>query len=297
MTQVVANGINIEYEQHGRRENESLILIRGLGTQLIDWPDSLIEGLVASGLHVVTFDNRDVGLSQKFDNFASSRAGAEPVEPVPAYDATDMAKDVIGLMDVLDIEKAHILGISMGGMIAQLVAAEYPGRVHSMISVMSSSSRRGLPGGTPAACQAMIASPDPDGGDEAIIALNAESMAVFGSPGYPESLTHRRRMATRQFERCYNPDGVARQMAAVIRSGDRTEKLKLITVPTTVIHGVDDPLIPIACGEDTAHSIPGSRMVAVPGMGHNIPQTLVMEFIGYIETHLTIARTSTGSEI
>ncbi|HIG39121.1 MAG: alpha/beta hydrolase [bacterium] len=286
MSQTIANGITIEYEQFGSPGNETLILVRGLGTQMIDWHSSLLQGLVTGGLHVVIFDNRDVGLSQKFTesgqpNMSNVRKGIEAL----AYDLTDMADDVIGLMDALDITRAHVLGISMGGMIVQLVAARYPDRLLSMMSVMSSSGKPGLPPPAPAAQRSLMATPDPAAGVDGIIASTAEGLLIVGGPQYPESLEERTAIARHRYERNYNPEGVARQMAAVVRNGDRTALLKTIVIPTTVVHGEDDPLIPVACGEDTASSIPGSVMIVVPGMGHAIPKSLVPEFIDIVQDH------------
>ena len=184
MSQIRANGINIEYEEKGERHHPSLVLVRGLGTQLIDWPTQFIETLVAAGFHTVCFDNRDVGLSQKFD-----QAGVPDLAAVlngdeePPYTLQDMADDVIGVMDTLNIDKAHVLGISMGGMIVQVLAATHGARLLSMISVMSTSSRPGLPPVNPEAMASLTAQPDPAGGDEAIDQLTAQGLEICGSEG------------------------------------------------------------------------------------------------------------------
>jgi pimeloyl-ACP methyl ester carboxylesterase len=276
MSNITANGIEIEYEEKGSRENESLILIRGLGTQLVDWPEAFTDELVSQGFHVVYFDKRDVGLSQKFDASGVPDIGEIARGEVnPAYTLREMADDVVGVMDALGIEKAHVLGISMGGMIVQVLAASHGDRLLSMISVMSSSGREGLPAATPAAQASLTAQPDPDGGIEAVDRLTAEGLEICGSPGYPQSFEERLAIARRRRERNYNPGGVARQMAAVIAFGSRVELLSKIQVPGLVIHGADDPLIPLAAGEDTASSIPGCKLVVIPGMGHNIPDGVV----------------------
>ncbi len=276
MSQIKANGIDIEYEEKGDRSDDTLILVRGLGTQLIDWPSSFIDGLVEGGFHVICFDNRDVGLSQKFDD-----SGAPDLDAVlngdeePSYTLQDMADDVIGIMDALEIDKAHVLGISMGGMIAQVLAATHGERLHSMMSVMSSSSRPGLPAATPEAMATLSAQPDPDGGDDGKDQLIAEGLEIHGSPGYPQSLNERLAIARRRRERNYNPAGVARQFAAVAAYGSRVELLASINLPCLVIHGRDDPLIPVSGGEDTAKCIPGCELEIIPGMGHNIPEGIV----------------------
>ncbi len=276
MTQVPANGIRIEYEDHGDPSGAAIILARGLGTQLIDWPDSFLDGLKGLGLRVITFDNRDVGLSEKLDaggtpDLAAVAAGKERAP----YTLEDMAEDVVGLMDALDISRAHVLGISMGGMIAQVLAARHGERLLSMTSVMSSSGRPGLPAATPEAMASLTAEPDPDGGVDAIDELVAEGLAICGSPAWPQSLEERLAIARRRRERNHHPAGVTRQMAAVIATGSRVGLLESIRIPCLVIHGADDPLIPSAAGEDTARTIPDCRLRIIPGMGHNIPEGVV----------------------
>lgn len=261
--------VDICYETHGRTGDPAIVLIRGLGTQLIEWPPALIDSLVAEGLLVVTFDNRDAGLSSQIVD----------IDSVPAYRLEDMAGDVVGLLDHLRIERAHILGISMGGMIAQHVAFSHGGRMRSLISVMSSSGDPGLPRPAPEVFARLGATAD---GPDAIIALTAENKVAFGSPGYPESLTVRMDGARRAYERSYRPEGVRRQMQAVIADGSRVARLRAIAVPTLVIHGADDPLVPLAAGQSTAASIPGSQLVVIQGMGHNIPGALVPEFVSHV---------------
>jgi pimeloyl-ACP methyl ester carboxylesterase len=287
MTQFMSERVNLEYLLQGNVENEVIVLIRGLGTQMIDWPDSFIEGLLASKLQVLTFDNRDVGLSQHFDDKGVPNLSeiAQRISP-PPYTLGDMALDVIALLDHLEIAKAHVFGISMGGMIAQLLAFGFPTRLQSMLTVMSSSSRRDLPSATPEAQKSLMEKPDSEGGVDAIHASVADGLFVCGSPGYPESLETRLAIAERRYLRNYDPAGVARQMAAVVHDGDRSERLKSIKVPTTVVHGADDPLIPLACGEDTAACIPNSRLLVVEGMGHNLPAALMPEMVKIVEQHL-----------
>lgn len=276
MSLVQANGIQLEVEKKGDHGNEAIVLIRGLGTQLIDWPMPFIDSLVDAGFYVVYFDNRDVGLSQNFDE-----SGIPTMEKIAsgeqqaAYSLHDMADDVVGVMDTLGIAKAHVFGISMGGMIVQVLAAAHGDRLLSMIAVMSSSSRPGLPAATPEAWASLGGEPDEDAGLEAIDLFHAEGLAICGSPAYPQSLEERLDIVRRRRERNHNPGGVSRQMAAVVSIGSRVEMLASITVPCMVIHGADDPLIPKEGGEDIAACIPECDLHIIPGMGHNIPDGVI----------------------
>jgi len=255
--------------QHaGSRSDPAIVLIRGLGTQMIEWSPVLLDALIAGGLQVLTFDNRDAGRSSKL---------------AAAYSLADMATDVVGILDALDIARAHVLGISLGGMIAQLVAVDHGERVDCLFSVMSSSGAPGLPTASREVSEAMLARAS---GREAVIAMDAANRALFGSPGYPESEGTRLAMATRAYDRCYCPDGVTRQLAAAQADGSRVDRLRRVAVPTLVIHGAEDVLLPPECGADTARHVPGAEFVLIEGMGHNIPDTLapriaehVLEFI------------------
>jgi len=291
MATVSANGIKIEYQEAGNASDPAIMLIRGLGTQLIDWPDTFIDGLVKKSYRVIYHDNRDVGLSEKFDkagvpNVADAMAkmfdGKDPGAP---YLLEDMALDVIGLQDVLEIESAHILGISMGGMIAQILAGNYRKRVRSLVSVMSSSGRPDLPAAAPEVMSAITAVPDDPNDRDKVILLGMETLRIIGSPGFPESEDERRRIYTARYERCYYPAGIARQMLAIILSGSRVDLLKTISVPTLVIHGLDDPLVPVEAGRDTAATIPGAILEIIEGMGHNLPVPLVPRLVDLITQH------------
>lgn len=253
--------VSLCYETHGAAGNPTIVLIRGLGTQLTEWPPALLNSLVREGLQVVVFDNRDAGLST-----AMTTATGEP-----PYRLEDMASDVVGLLDHLRVERAHVLGISLGGMIAQHVAIEHRDRVRSLISVMSTTGNPDLPMPSPEMRARLIESAATP---EALIELNAQNRAVFGSPAYPESLAERLAAARSAYQRSYRPDGVARQMQAAIADGSRVERLRALSVPTLVIHGADDPLIPVAAGQDTAAVIRGARLEIIDGMGHNIPDAL-----------------------
>lgn len=263
------NGVTLCYEVHGRRGDPTIVLIRGLGTQLIEWPPALVTGLATAGFEVVVFDNRDAGLSGEI----------EPLAGNAPYRLEDMANDVVGLLDHLHVERAHILGISMGGMIAQHVAIAHPRRTRSLISVMSSTGNPDLPLPSPGMRARLVESAATP---EALIVLNAANRAAFGSPAYPESLAERMVAARAAYERSYRPDGVARQMQAVIADGSRVDRLRRLSVPTLVIHGADDPLIPVAAGRDTAAAIAGARLEIIAGMGHNIPGALAPRIAGIV---------------
>ncbi len=258
-TKARVGDLDIAYRRRGAPDAPAMILIRGLGTQMTEWSPVLIDALVAGGLQVVIFDNRDVGASSKLTR---------------SYELADMAADVAGLLDALRIERAHIFGISLGGMVAQLVAVRFPERVRSLISVMSSSGAPGLPTASADIRAAMVEQPQ---GRDAIIGHDAANRQLFGSPAYPETQAQRLAMAEAVYERCYCPEGVQRQLQAAVADGSRVERLKTISVPTLVIHGAEDPLLPPACGVDTARHIPGSELAIIAGMGHNIPDALAPE--------------------
>ena len=203
MTSLIANGIQLEFEERGSTNDPAIVLVRGLGTQLIDWPEAFLSGLVSAGFRVIVFDNRDVGLSQKFLGLPNIGNVANKTETAP-YTIHDMANDIVGLMDSLGIDRAHLFAISMGGMIGQVLAATQGHRLRSFFSVMSSSSRKGLPAATPEAAATLVAETDPEAGDEGIIAATAEGLRVCGSPGYPLTETQRDRIArNRQIGRAH----------------------------------------------------------------------------------------------
>ncbi|MES2096959.1 MAG: alpha/beta hydrolase [Pseudomonadota bacterium] len=285
---IQANGIEIEYESYGADSDPVVLLIMGLGAQLTLWPLPFVEALVARGYRVIRYDNRDIGLSQKFDAagipeipriVASLMTGQTPDAP---YLLGDMAADAAGLLDALGIDKAHIMGASMGGMIAQMVAANHPGKTLSLTSIMSTTGNPMLPPATPEAMAVLTTRPD--GTDmESIVAHGVKLESVIGSPDYPADPTELRARVERDFLRMYYPPGFARQMAAIVASGDRRAALATITAPTMVIHGVDDPLVPLAGGRDTAATIPGAQIVEIAGMGHNLPEPLIPVIVAAFE--------------
>ncbi len=284
MAQISANGIDIEYERFGPEDRETVLLIMGLSGQLTLWPVELCDELVARGYHVIRFDNRDIGLSTKFDHaglpdmaalIGALMTGATPDAP---YALDDMAADAVGLLDALGIEKAHIVGASMGGMIAQLVAINHPEKTLSLTSIMSTTGNPELPQAKPEA-MAALAAPAPDPNDlEAVVQRGMNTWKTIGSPGFQTDEDQLREWVLRDFHRSFYPQGILRQMAAIISNGDRREKLKAVTAPTVVLHGIDDPLVPIEGGRDTAASIAGAELIEVPGMGHDFPLSLVTTF-------------------
>ncbi|MDE2412946.1 MAG: alpha/beta hydrolase [Sphingomonadales bacterium] len=288
MPHVHANGIDIAYEAHGDPANPPLLLIMGLGAQLTLWPIELVEDLVRRGYYVIRHDNRDIGLSTKFTehgvpNFrrvALMRAfGLRAKLP---YRLTEMAADAVALLDALGIAKAHVVGASMGGMIAQLVAIGYPDRVLSLTSIMSTTGNRRLPQAKPEALAALMDRPPPNATLEQVIPFGVRISKAIGSPGYPADETRLKERIARDYQRSFHPTGPGRQLAAILDDGDRRKRLRGVTAPSLVIHGADDPLVPVEGGRDTAAAIPGARLKVIPGMGHDLPLELVDEVAGAI---------------
>ncbi|MGL4543206.1 MAG: alpha/beta fold hydrolase [Polymorphobacter sp.] len=280
MTAISANGITLEYESFGPATAPPLLLVMGLGAQLTLWPVELCEALVARGFHVIRFDNRDVGLSTKFDAagvpempaLIMAMMSGQPVT-VP-YTLHDMAADAVALLDALGIAKAHIVGASMGGMIAQLIAADYPERTLSLTSIMSTTGNPALPPAKPEA-MAVLTNRPPSPDADAMVTFGVAAARIVGSPGYPQDDARLRTRVRADFERSFAPMGFARHMAAVIATGDRRERLAKVSAPTLVIHGDADPLVPVEGGHDTAANISGAELLIIPGMGHDLPLQLV----------------------
>ncbi|HQS17373.1 alpha/beta fold hydrolase [Reyranella sp.] len=289
MARAKANGIEIEYETFGSRQDPALLLIMGLGAQLTLWPESLCEGLAGQGFFVVRYDNRDVGLSTDFDeaglpNLMDAMARLMKGETVDApYLLSDMAADAIGLLDALDIDRAHMVGGSMGGMIAQVIAATYPQRTRSLVSIMSTSGRYGLPAGKPEAVAMLSA--QPEGTErEQLIAHGMKLRTVISGPGYRTDPTAMRALVERNIDRRYYPPGAARQYLAIMASGPRVDLLKTVKVPTLVLHGEDDPLLPVECGRDVAALVPGAKIETFPGWGHDVPEQMVPKLVASVST-------------
>ena len=292
--QIKANGIDIEAETFGKKADPAIIFVMGFGAQLVNWPVELMEGLAGRGFHVIRFDNRDVGLSQRFPEFgqpnagevmAKMRAGETPQVP---YTLTDMAADAVGVLDALGIERAHIVGGSMGGMVVQLAAAEFPDRFVSMTSIFSTTGNPDLPQATDEAMAALLSRPENDE-RETVVAHSMKVRRIIGSPGFPTPEDEARQKAEENFDRAYYPEGTTRQYAAIVADGDRRERLRKIACPVLVLHGTDDPLVRVEGGRDTAASIPGARLVEIEGWGHDMPKALMPRLEEEIAAHCIAA--------
>ena len=283
------NGIELCYEIFGRPDAEPMLLIMGLGAQMIHWDDDFCRQLAARGFRVIRFDNRDIGKSTRL----SGGKRLTPVEllklrflriPVQApYKIHDMARDVIGLLDVLGIDSAHLVGASMGGMIAQEIAIAFPERVRSLTSIMSTTGDPKVPPPTREAAAVLMA-PPPKSKDE-YLARHGQTWKILRAGSFPEDEALDRSRAERTFERGLNPAGVGRQLRAVLASGSRKQRLASVKAPTLVIHGTVDPLVHPAGGRDTAASIPGARLLMIEGMGHALPIRMWPQIIDAIDRH------------
>ena len=270
---LTSNGIEITYQTLGDPSDPPLLLVMGLGMQLIHWDLELCEELAESGHYVIRFDNRDAGLSTKID---------APVPPImramagfhidAPYLLTDMADDSFGLLDGLGIDRAHVMGVSMGGMVGQTMAITHPERLLSLTSIMSTTGERRA--GMPKLRVWSLLMRRAPGDRVAFQDYFVRMFRIIGSPGFPQDEPRVRELAAATFDRAHNPAGTARQLGAIMASGDRTPDLRRLRVPTTVIHGTDDPLIPFRGGVATARAIPGAELVAVPGMGHDLPREI-----------------------
>lgn len=258
MAQIKANGIDIEVERHGDPTGAPLLMIRGLGSQIIHWPQDMIDGFIAAGFHVITYDNRDAGLSQMFND-------------APPYTVADMAADGIGALDTLGIARAHVLGISMGGMILQSMLLDHRDRLLSATIIMSSSRAEGLPGRSPEMEALLFAdSGDPAKDLDGVVDHILHCDHVWGSPGFPFDEAERRVFIIRAIERSYRPDGVMRQGMAVMAGDGMAGRLSEITTPTLVIHGDSDALLSVEHGRDIADRVPGAKYEEIAGMGHDL---------------------------
>jgi pimeloyl-ACP methyl ester carboxylesterase len=288
MPQIRANGIDIECESFGRDGDPAILLIMGFSAQLTMWPTAFCEQLAAKGFRVVRFDNRDIGKSTHLRHLPTPDTAelvgklmsGQPVE-VP-YQLDDMAKDAAELLKALSIKSAHIVGASMGGMIAQLVAINHPDVTRSLVSIMSTTARRDLPPAKPEAMAALTTPPKSDSREDRIAAgLNVAK--VLGSPGYPATEDELRGAVSAAVDRVpFDPAGIARQMGAIVAAQPRNEKLKNLKCPALVLHGADDPIIPAEAARDTAASIPGTALVIVPGMAHDFTNALLPVYLKHV---------------
>lgn len=292
--QIKANQLQIEIDDSGDPGHPAVLLIMGLGMQLVAWPQPLVDGLVAAGFRVVRLDNRDIGLSQHLDHLGTPHLLWEGLKfrlglPVRApYGLADMAADAVGVLDALGISQAHVVGASMGGMIAQRMAMAAPHRVLSLTSVMSTSGARGLPQAQAHVLKALLSRPRSRQLDD-LVDHAVHLFRLIGSPGFPTPEDELRARVTASITRAYHPAGVTRQMAAIMADQGRARGLAGIATPTLVVHGKADPLLPLACGEDTARRIPGASLVAVDGMGHDLArgvvQRLLAELVPFHRAH------------
>jgi len=267
---VSTNGVEIAWETIGDPSDPPLLLVMGLGMQLIHWDLELCELLAGRGFRVIRFDNRDAGLSTKINapppNLVRAMAGLPFTAP---YLLEDMADDAFGLLDHLEIERAHVMGVSMGGMIGQTMAVRRPERLMSLTSIMATTGDRRT--GMPKLRVWSVLMRRAPSTREAYIEYFVRVFRMIGSPAFPPDEERVRELAGASFDRCHHPAGTARQLGAIMASGSRTAGLRRLTMPALVIHGTDDPLVPFRGGVATARAIPGAELVAVPGMGHDLP--------------------------
>jgi len=291
--QVQANGISIEVEDFGNKTDPAILLIMGYTAQLIYWPIEMVEGLVAKGFRVIRFDNRDVGMSHKFDGMKAPHPIRQmvgkrffPSWELAPYSLSDMAADAVGVLDALDIEKAHIVGASMGGMIGQLVAANYPDRVLTFTPIMSSTNGPNLPGASSEVRKTLLKTARAKAKTpEEALELGLAFSALIASEEGRSRIEERREMMKLAQERGFYPAGPKRQMAAIIASGNLQPTAEKISAPTLVIHGADDPLIPQACGADIAAHVNGARFELIKGMGHDLPPSVLPKIVDLIAEH------------
>jgi proline iminopeptidase len=282
------HGITLCYQTDGDPGGTPLLLIMGLGMQLTSWPESLIAPLVQQGYYLIRFDNRDAGLSSKLDHHGKPNIAMALIKNLlrirlkAPYLLRDMAGDALAVLDALNVEQAHVVGVSMGGMIAQILAADHPQRVKSLTSIMSTSGRRGLPGPTRRVRNMLLQRPRDA---QQVIDHFIRTFQTIGSPGYPTPEPLMRSRVQANLNRASSPNGTLRQMLAIGASGNRVRELRAITRPTLVIHGAHDPLVPLACGEDTARHVSGAVLRVIDGMGHDLPDALMPVIASMIDAH------------
>jgi pimeloyl-ACP methyl ester carboxylesterase len=288
---IEANGIAMEVEQHGSPDHPAVLLTMGLGMQLIAWPPTVIEPLVNAGYRVITFDNRDIGLSQHFDHMGTPHLVWAVLKKKlglkiqALYSLQDMARDAVGVLDALQIDKAHIVGASMGGMISQHLAALFPERVLTLTSIMSSSGAPGLPDAEASVVRALLSRPKSRSVED-VVAHYVKLFGVIGSPAFPVEPQLLRDRIRLGIERSYHPEGTMRQMLAIAADSRRHQALARIQAPTLVLHGLADVLVPPAHGRDTAYRVAGARFVGIDGMGHDFAPGAVEQWIDQLITHL-----------
>ena len=290
---IKANNIDIEIEDTHPGDTTGrpvVLLIMGLGMQLIAWPPAMVQAIADAGFRVLRLDNRDIGLSQHFDHLGTPSLLWEGLKfrlgwrIRPLYSIEDMAADTLGVLDALNIARAHVVGVSMGGMVAQRLAVLAPSRLLSLSSIMSSSGARGLPEASPAVTRVLLSRPAGKG-VQAAVDHTARLLKAIGSPGFPTPDAELREKVAEAARRSFHPQGVVRQMVAIAADGTRAAALAKVTAPTLVLHGRADPLVPMACGEDTARRIPGARFESIEGMGHDLPPGVVERLLAHLIPH------------
>ncbi len=295
MPHIGANGISLFYEDHGNPEHEAILLVMGLGAQMTLWPDEFVEALVTRGYRVIRYDNRDIGLSEKMEGARAPGLAWQVIRKrigFPAsvpYSLNDMSDDGAGLLDALGIGQAHVVGASMGGMIAQLMAVNHSEKLLSLTSIMSTTGNAKLPKADQGAMDALIA-PLTSMEEEALVKHGINISNSIGSPGFRPDPDLQRERVLKGVRRSVYPPGLPRQLAAIIDDGDRRTRLSQITTPTLVLHGEDDPLVKLEAGKDTAKHIPGAKLVTIPGWGHDLPLELVDRLADEIRLHAKAAR-------
>jgi pimeloyl-ACP methyl ester carboxylesterase len=285
---VTANSIGIEIDDYGPPDGEPLLLIIGYGLQMIDWPEEFVRLLAAEGFRVIRHDNRDTGLSDGFDHLGTPSLIWAVIryklrlQVQPPYRMADMAADSVGVLDALGIERAHICGMSMGGTIAQHIAVLYPARCKSLTLMMTTTGARRLPQPKARIASALMKLPRYNDA-ETVVSHNLRVKTLIASPGFPPKPETVRQEERSRVERSWRPAGLVRQLAAVIADGDRSAMVARIKCPTCIIHGADDPLVPVAAAHDLARRIPGAVSEIIPGMGHDLPSKLLPVFVKCIK--------------
>lgn len=286
--QISANGISLEVDDRGAPDGEPLVMIMGLGMQLVAWPEGLVDLLVERGFRVIRFDNRDIGLSQRFDQCGVpnlAMAGLRYTLGLPVtspYRIADLADDTAALIEALGLDSAHVCGASMGGMVAQHLAAHHPQRVRSLTLMMTTGGARTLPQPSMKVRLALMSRPEDPRDIDSVVDHFVRLFGIICSPAYPVAPAQLRERIAATVRRSYRPAATARQLAAILADGDRSPMLARIAAPTRVVHGAADPLVPAACGRDLAHRIAGAVLDLVDGMGHDLPQPLWPRFVDNI---------------
>ncbi len=300
---VKSNGLEFEVDIQGDANAPVVLLVMGLGMQLIAWPPGFVGALVKAGYRVIRFDNRDIGLSTKTTERVPNllwqatrfRLG---MSVKSSYTLGDMVDDARGILDALGVDRCHAVGVSMGGMIAQGLASKYPERVISLTSIMSTTGASGLPQATPKATMAILSRPKTKSRND-LVAHFAKTFRIIGSPGFPVETTELEARIAAGLDRSYYPAGTIKQLMAIMASGDRSNEVRAIAAPTLVLHGLDDPLVPLQNGEDTAAKIQGAEFRAIAGMGHDLAPGVIVELLKYVlpflAKHTSIQNTETST--